>query len=261
MDSDKIKVAVLGAEGKMGRQTCQAILAETDLELKGAVDTNNIGASVPMSEGVIINGSLDDLLATAEIDVVVDFTRADSTLKNAEAAATAGADVVIGATGLSSDEIGQLEKIADRHNRNILLAPNFALGAVIMMKIAQKIAPFFDRAEIIELHHDKKHDAPSGTAILTAEMIAENLRPEPLDEVEKLPGARGANMDGIPVHSVRLPGLVAHQEIIFGLQGQILTIKHDSIDRSSFMPGVVMAVKRIKTLAGFTYGLDKIIDI
>ncbi len=130
-----------------------------------------------------------------------------------------------------------------------------------MMKVAQKIARYFDRAEIIELHHDQKHDAPSGTAMLSAEMIGANLKAPPIEEVEKAPGARGAAVSGIPVHSVRLPGFVAHQEVIFGLQGQVLTIRHDSTDRSSFMPGVVMAIKAIARRPGFTFGLDKLIDI
>lgn len=245
----------------MGRAVCRAILADADLELTGAVDTNGAGAIVPMSEEVTIQPSFNDALGAGDVDVVVDFSRADSILSNTEAAAAAGAHLVIGATGLAATEIESLAELAERYSRNILLAPNFALGAVIMMKVSGKIAAYFDRAEIIELHHDQKHDAPSGTAILTAKMIAENLRAQPLDEIEKSPGARGANLDGIPVHSVRLPGLVAHQEVIFGLQGQTLTIRHDSIDRSSFMPGVIMAVKQISSRPGFTYGLDKLLDL
>ncbi|MDP1808587.1 MAG: 4-hydroxy-tetrahydrodipicolinate reductase [Actinomycetota bacterium] len=258
---DKIKVVVVGARGKMGETVCRAVLSDGDLELVGAVDTKDIGTIVPMSDGVVISPSLKELLAAGAAEVVVDFTRADAILGNAAIAAAAGAHLVIGATGLLSDEIDKLKEVAAQHGANILLAPNFALGAVIMMKISQKIAGYFDRAEIIELHHDQKHDAPSGTAILTAEMVAENLRPEPLDEVEKRPGARGAKVNEIPIHSVRLPGLVAHQEVIFGLLGQTLTIRHDSIDRSSFMPGVVMAIKRIKSQPGFTYGLDKLLDL
>lgn len=258
---DKIKVVVLGARGKMGETVCRAVLADADLELVGAVDNTDIGTIVPMSDGVVISPSLAALVAAGPFDVVVDFTRADAILANAAAAAAAGAHLVIGATGLAADEIDKLKSVASEHSVNILLAPNFALGAVIMMKISQRIAGYFDRAEIIELHHDQKHDAPSGTAILTAEMVAENLRPEPLDEVEKRPGARGASVDNIPIHSIRLPGLVAHQEVLFGLQGQTLTIRHDSIDRSSFMPGVIMAIKQIKSQPGFTYGLDKLLDI
>lgn len=259
--TDKINVIVLGADGKMGRAVCQAILADADIELAGAVDISGAGAIVPMSEELAISPSLNKVLGAVTADVVVDFTRADSILSNAEAATAAGAHMVIGATGLAATEIESLAKLAKKHGRNILLAPNFAIGAVIMMKVSGKIAAYFDRAEIIELHHDQKHDAPSGTAMLTAKMVAENLKAKPLDEIEKSPGARGANVDGIPVHSIRLPGLVAHQEVIFGLQGQILTIRHDSIDRSSFMPGVIMAVKQIGSRPGFTYGLDKLVDL
>lgn len=257
----EIKVIVVGAAGKMGSAVCRAIISDEDLQLAGAVDKTGVGALVPEAPQVSIQSDLAKTLDETGGDVIVDFTRADSILANAAAAAEAGAHVVIGATGLSAGEIDQLAALAAAGGSNILLAPNFAIGAVIMMKVSERIAPYFSRAEIVEYHHDQKHDAPSGTAILTAEMIGRLLVPGPLDEVEKYPGARGGTVSGIPVHSVRLPGLVAHQEVIFGQTGQILTIRHDSIDRSSFMPGVVLAVKEIGARPGFTYGLDKLLDL
>jgi len=258
---DKLRVIVVGADGKMGRTVCRAVLADEELSLVGAVDMHGAGTPVPASDGLMISDFLQEVLASTDADVVVDFTKGDAVLDNAAASTAAGAHVVIGATGLSTEDLRRLQELALSSKRNILLAPNFALGAVIMMKLSQKIAGYFERAEIIELHHDQKHDAPSGTATLTAEMISENLNQEPLDEIENFPGARGATVKGVPVHSVRLPGLVAHQEVIFGLQGQILTIRHDSIDRSSFMPGVVMAIKEIGSRPGFTYGLDKLLEL
>lgn len=260
MKPNKIKVAVFGALGKMGQTVCQAVIEDEELVLVGAFDRKSEGQVVANSDNLKVVGALDGLKDSAP-DVVVDFTIADAVLDNVEAAVSLGANAVIGTTGLSADQLSRLGELAKRHNRNIILAPNFALGAVIMMKVCQKIASYFDRVEIIEFHHDQKHDAPSGTAILTVEMIADKINPKALDEVEKYPGARGARVQDIPVHSVRLPGLVAHQEVLFGLKGQTLTIRHDSIDRSSFMPGVVLAIKAVGSQPGFTYGLDKIIDV
>lgn len=259
--SNKIKVVVVGAAGKMGQTTCDAVLADGELELAGAVDRDGLKVEWLESRGLRIRSDLAAVLSETNASVVVDFTRADAVAKNANVALEAGAHAVIGTTGLPQTEIDALAELTARTGKNILLAPNFALGAVMMMKMSAKIAKYFDRAEVVEYHHDQKHDAPSGTSILTAELIAENLRPAPLDEVEKFAGARGASVNGIPVHSVRAPGFVAHQEVIFGLQGQVLTIRHDSIDRSSFMPGVVMAIKEIGSRPGFTYGLDKLLEI
>jgi len=257
-----IKVIVAGAAGKMGRTVCQAVAAEPDLELAGGFDVL-VSALETVSElkAKPKAASLSELLKEVKADVLVDFTRADAVLNNVKVATEAGLHAVIGTTGLSGVEIDQLIELTKKTKRNILLAPNFAIGAVLMMKLAAKIAPFFERAEIIELHHDQKADAPSGTAIMTAELIADQLKTKPLKEAEKFAGARGAKVREVPVHSVRLPGLVAHQEVIFGLKGQVLTIRHDSLDRTSFMPGVIKAVREISNYRGFTYGLDKILGI
>ena len=258
--SNRVKVVVVGASGRMGRTTCQAVLADEGLELVGAVDTVGAGDHIPGRE-LNIEGSLGKVLEDAKPDVLIDFTNADAVISNADLASAAGVDVVIGATGLPVSDLDKLRGYADQRNSNILYAPNFAIGAVVMMNICRNIASIFDRAEIIEFHHDKKHDAPSGTAVMTAELISENLKPGPLEEVEKYKGARGATVKDIPVHSVRMPGMVAHQEVIFGLLGQTLTIRHDSIDRSSFMPGIVLAVKAIGSRPGFSYGLGSILGL
>lgn len=255
-----IRVVVTGAAGKMGQQLCRAVKADGELELVAAVDIN---ASEKISQelGISITSNLAEVLKTCKGEVLVDFTRADAVIPNVRTATEAGLHAVIGTTGLASEEIEELKMMAQKSGKNILLAPNFALGAVILMMLSQKIAGFFDRVEIIELHHDQKADAPSGTSIATAEMIAKELKPVPLKSEEKYPGVRGGKVKGIPIHSVRLPGLVAHQEVIFGLQGQILTLRHDSFDRSSFIPGVLKAVKEISQHPGFTYGLDKFIGL
>lgn len=259
-----IKVIVTGAAGKMGREVCRAALADKDIELVGAVDPNpseQAVAELRSAAGIDIHHQLPELLKKTRADVLVDFTHAAAVTTNATVAVSAGMHVVIGTTGLSEGEISRLKELAESTISNILLAPNFAVGAVLMMKLSETAAAYADRAEIIELHHDKKADAPSGTAKMTAELMSERLEQRPLAEEEKIAGVRGGLIGDIPVHSVRLPGLVAHQEVILGFQGQTLTIRHDSTDRTSFMPGVMLAVKRIADHRGFIYGLDKILGI
>ncbi len=260
--SNRIKVVVVGAAGRMGKTICQAVLDDDGggLDLVGAVDTADVGGKVPGSE-LSLEDSLEKVIEETIPDVLVDFTNADAVVKNADLASAAGVDAVIGTTGIPAGDLDRLKGYTEQRKSNILYAPNFAIGAVVMMNICRNIASVFDRAEIIELHHDQKIDAPSGTAVMTAEIIGDNLKPDPLEEVEKYKGARGARVKGIPVHSVRLPGLVAHQEVIFGLIGQTLTIRHDSIDRSSFMPGIILAVKAIGSRAGFSYGLESFLGL
>jgi 4-hydroxy-tetrahydrodipicolinate reductase len=194
---------------------------------------------------------------------MVDFTHPDSVRGNLKAAIRAGAHCVVGTTGFSDADLAEIASEVDGSKSNVLIAPNFAIGAVLMMQMAKMAAAHMDDCEIIELHHDKKADAPSGTAAKTAALIgnsshAERLKP---GEKETLDGARGAFVSGIHIHSVRLPGLVAHQEVIFGGQGQTLTIRHDSIDRTSFMPGVIIAVRAIADHPGMTYGLETFLNI
>ncbi len=239
-----IAVGVLGARGRMGATVCEAVRADPDLELVAGVD-----------EG-------DDLDALAGAVVVVDFTVAAAARTNLVWLAEHGIHAVVGTTGLVESDLTALRAAFVRSN--CLVAANFAIGAVLMMRFAELAAPFFDTAEIIELHHDAKVDAPSGTALATARRMADasaQWAPDPTRH-EVLPGARGGAGDsGIRIHSVRMRGMVAHQEVVLGTTGQTLTIRHDTIDRDSFMPGVVLACKRIADHPGLTVGLDAFLGL
>lgn len=253
-----IKVLVNGALGRMGRTVVAAVNADSELELVGAVDI--VEGEV---EGVKVETNLDTALKKFAPDVMVDFTRPNVVFDNVMTALANKVSPVVGTTGLSDDAKEKIRELAEKNQTPAFIAPNFALGAVLMMLTAQKIARYMPDVEIIELHHDKKLDAPSGTAELTAKMIAEVRPPHKQghpDETERLEHVRGADFDGIRIHSVRLPGYVAHQEVIFGGLGQTLTIRHDSTGRDSFMPGVVLACKKVRNLRGLTIGLDKILD-
>ena len=262
----KIKVAVIGACGRMGREVVKAVLKEADLELVGAVDQFNSGkdiATVIGSEaiGVIIRSDLAESLRLDQPEVVVDFTTPATVMGNLRVVLQAGVNAVIGTTGLSKLNLEEITALCGQYHANTLVAPNFAIGALLMMRFAVLAGQYFPQVEIIELHHDQKLDAPSGTAIKTAEMILAGR--EATDGVkvgeEKIQGVRGGELGGIHLHSIRLPGLIAHQEVIFGGEGQTLTIRHDSLSRESFMPGVVTAIRKIGEYPGLTYGLDKIL--
>ncbi|MCF0156173.1 MAG: 4-hydroxy-tetrahydrodipicolinate reductase [Veillonella sp.] len=260
-------VAVCGAGGKMGRQVVKAVHEDAELTLAGGVDPNLAGQDVGQVAGIgdlgiAMASSLEELLnGPNKPDVIVDFTSPAVIYNNAKTTLEAGVHIVIGTTGLTEDQRAELDAIGRQHNANALVAPNFSLGAVMMMKVAAELAPYFPDVEIIELHHNHKYDAPSGTSILTAKLINEAKQAagakaqEDLTR-ESLPGARGAKVDDITIHSVRLPGYVAHQEVIFGGYDETLVVRHDSLSRLSFMPGVVLACKRIADHAGLTYGLE-----
>ncbi len=253
-----IKVLVNGALGRMGSTVVNAVKNDSELKLVGAVDV--IAGEV---EGMKIENDLDAALKKFSPDVMVDFTRPNVVFDNVMTALANKVSPVVGTTGLSDEAKEKIRELAEKNNTPAFIAPNFALGAVLMMLTAQKIAKYMPDVEIIELHHDKKLDAPSGTAELTAKMISEVRPPHKQghpDEVERLDHVRGADFDGIKIHSVRLPGYVAHQEVIFGGLGQTLTIRHDSTGRDSFMPGVLLACKKVRALKGLTIGLDKILD-
>jgi len=253
-----IKVLVNGALGRMGRTVVAAVKADSELELIGAVDI--IAGEV---DGMKVEIDLDAALKKFAPDVMVDFTRPNVVFQNVMTALENKVSPVVGTTGLSDAAKEKIREAAEKFQTPAFIAPNFALGAVLMMLTAQKIAKYMPEVEIIELHHDKKLDAPSGTAELTAKMISEVRPPHKQghpEEVERLEHVRGAEVDGIRIHSVRLPGYVAHQEVIFGGLGQTLTIRHDSTGRDSFMPGVVLACKKVRNLRGLTIGLDKILD-
>lgn len=263
-----IKVVVCGAAGRMGREVLRAVWQADDLELAGAVDpfAEVIDAGALMGMGDLDIPVRRDLKATLRDiapDVVIDFTNPQTVYANTCIALECGVRPVVGTTGMSADQLAEIKEMASRYRIGCIVAPNFAIGALLMMKFASEACKYFPYAEIIELHHEKKCDAPSGTAIKTAELISRNkgsFRQIQTSEVEKLPGARGANFEGgIRIHSVRLPGMMAHQEVIFGGLGQTLTLRHDSISRESFMPGVVMAVRKVMELAEMIYGLENII--
>ena len=246
-----IKVGVLGANGKMGTQTVATITAAADLELVAALD---LGDSI-------------ETLKKSGAEVVVDFTHPDSVMANLEYAINNGINVVVGTTGFDSAKLAKVkELLANNPKVGALIAPNFGLGAVLMMQFAAQAAKHFESVEIIELHHPNKADAPSGTATRTAELITDarkvaNRPPMPDATTSALPGARGAKVGYVPIHSVRLRGLVAHQEVVLGDQGETLSIRHDSIDRTGFMPGVLLGIRKVGSHPGLTFGLEKFLDL
>jgi 4-hydroxy-tetrahydrodipicolinate reductase len=259
-----IRVGVVGAAGKMGRSVMAAVSAAGDLELAAAVDpkVDELDLLVP----VIKATSLDEL-PDGSVDVLVDFTSPEAAKANLAPALRRGFHLVVGTTGLGADELSELESISRSGGGNALVAANFAIGAVLLMRFAALAAPYFDAVEIVELHHDQKVDAPSGTSIATARAIAEAraaagmTTPHDPTTTVLLDGARGASADGeIRIHSVRLPGLVAHEEVLFGGPGQGLTIRHDSYDRLSFMSGVLLAVRKVADRPGVTIGLEPLLE-
>lgn len=266
--SDTIKVAVLGACGKMGREVVKAVFEAPDTELVGACDVACAGEAlarvtgVAVAESVRIDPDLGAMLSGCSPDVVVDFAKPFS-MENVELAMSKGVVPVIGTTGQTQAQLAEIAEWTSRYGVGAMVIPNFAIGAILMMKFAALAAPYMPNVEIIELHHDKKADAPSGTSIKTAEMIDEARRAacvEPTAPVGPADDpARGECKSGVHVHSVRLPGFVAHQEVIFGGTGQALTFRHDSLDRTSFMPGVLLAVRKAVTIKDLVYGLDKLI--
>jgi len=256
-----VRVAVLGAAGRMGATVCAAVRAAADMELVAAVDPGGAGGA-PVGVEVV-----DDVAALvhAGAEVAVDFTRRDAALANMAWCAGHGVHAVVGTTGLGEEELAALARSYPAAGRlGCVVAPNFAIGAVLMMRFAELAAPWFETAEIVELHHDAKVDAPSGTAMLTAERMAAASAEWGADPTRTtvVEGARGgAGPGGIRVHSVRLRGLVAHQEVLLGTTGQSLTIRHDSYDRHSFMPGVLLAVREVATHPGLTVGLETLLGI
>ena len=263
-----IRVAVIGAAGRMGRQTVQAVASEKDMELVGAVDVASVGEDVgilagrgPM--GVIVAQDIRAMLRASKPDVAVDFSLADGAGRRVKELLASKCRSVIGTTGISKEDLDAMKRAAQARHLGVLVAPNFAIGAVLMIKFAAEAARYMPDVEIIELHHDQKKDAPSGTALYTAERILEakkGTRPRKDPTVTtKIPGVRGGAMGDVAIHSVRLSGFLASQEVVFGGRGQSLSIPHDTSSRDSFMPGVILAVRRIMELEGFVFGLDKIL--
>ncbi|HEX2952643.1 MAG TPA: 4-hydroxy-tetrahydrodipicolinate reductase [Bacillota bacterium] len=266
--NEPIRVVVVGAVGRVGREVVRTIVAQEDMKLVGAVDQAMIGKDAGLVAGLEpldlpISGDLDGVFKEVHPHVFVDFTTPLTIMSNITAAARHGISGVIGTTGLTTDNLEEIRRMAANGGTNFLVAPNFALGAILMMRFAKEAAAYLPNVEIIELHHDQKMDAPSGTAIKTAEMIAEGRRSAPPvlpQTIEKVKGSRGGEIDSIHIHSIRLPGLVAHQEVIFGGQGQTLSIRHDSMSRESFMPGVLLGIRKVLNRPGLTYGLEHFLD-
>jgi 4-hydroxy-tetrahydrodipicolinate reductase len=239
------RVAVLGAKGKVGSEVVRGVQAADDLELAGAFDAG-------------------DPLDLAGADVAVDFTHPDAVMGNVAACLEAGVHVVVGTTGWTPERLDEVRARLEGTQLGVLVAPNFGIAAVLMMRFAAQAAPYFDSVEIVELHHPGKADAPSGTARTTARRVAEarsGMPAMPDATSDALPGARGADVDGVPVHSVRLQGLVAHQEVLLGGEGESLTLRHDTYARSAFLPGVLLAVRGIAARPGLTVGLEPLLDL
>lgn len=251
MMEKQIRIAVAGAQGRMGQEVVKMLGEDQELVYTGALDTR-------VSDEVI-----ERQLAEMKPDVLVDFTTPHTVYRHMELCLRHNVRPVVGTTGLTPEQLEDLTARYKEAGLGAIIAPNFAIGAILCMKFAAMAAKYMPHVEIIELHHDKKLDAPSGTALKTAEMIAavrENMKQGHPEEKETIAGARGADYDGFRIHSVRLPGMVAHQEVLFGAAGQTLSIRHDSINRESFMPGVNMAIKAVMNLNQLVYGLEHLID-
>ncbi|MDX6285214.1 MAG: 4-hydroxy-tetrahydrodipicolinate reductase [Frankiales bacterium] len=245
------RVAVIGAQGRMGAEVCRAVEAADDLQLVASVDVDDDRES----------------LVDAKASVAIDFTHPDAVMDNIRWCIEQGINAVVGTTGLDDERLGQIrEWLAGAPDLGVVVAPNFSIGAVLMMRFAAEATPHFESVEVVELHHADKADAPSGTARRTAALVAQARRDAGLGDppdatTTELPGARGAVVDGVHVHAVRLSGLVAHQEVLLGGHGETLTIRHDSLDRASFMPGVLLAVRAVGDRPGLTVGLESLLDL
>jgi 4-hydroxy-tetrahydrodipicolinate reductase len=241
-----IRVGVIGATGRMGSEVRRAVEEDDDLHLVARIG----------------RGDSLEVLPESGAEVAVDFTTPEAVKQNVDFCLEHGVHAVVGTTGLGTDDLEDIERRAEKHSTNVFVAPNFAIGAVLMMDMAQRAAPFFRAVEIIERHHERKLDAPSGTALRTAGLIGDARR-EAWPGVERRSGgrSRGEESSGVQIHSVRLPGSIAHQEVIFGGVGETLTIRHDSLDRSSFMPGVLLAIKKVSSLPGLTVGLEHLLGL
>jgi 4-hydroxy-tetrahydrodipicolinate reductase len=263
-----IRVGVIGAAGRMGRLVCRAVADDPDLALVAAIspslDGEPLGPMIGMPKVDVLISDVLDTLLQAETEVAVDFTTPSAVMDNVRWAIDHGVHIVVGTTGIGPAQLDEIRGLLEdeENDSHVIVAPNFAIGAVLMQRFAAEAAPYLPAAEIIELHHDGKVDAPSGTALSTAARLAKARgKGWQGPDKESVPGVRGGDAEGVRVHSVRLPGLVAHQEVIFGGPGQTLTIRHDSMDRESFMPGVLLAIKQVPTRRGLTVGLEPLLDL
>jgi 4-hydroxy-tetrahydrodipicolinate reductase len=262
-----IKVVVQGALGRVGREVINALCHEPEMQIVGAVELKVAEDYLSLPDGsgkVPFSADLDYILTQCQPNVLVDFTIAQATIPAVRIAAKQGVSLVIGTTGLTADDVSEIERLATAHKVGVVVAPNFALGAVLLIHLAKVAAKYLDYAEIIELHHHQKVDAPSGTALTTAKAMAQARgKPfyQPSSDQKGISDSRGRQIEGIAVHSVRLPGLMAHQEVILGGAGQTLSIRHDTISRECYMPGVILAIKEVVKRQGLVYGLDTLLGL
>jgi 4-hydroxy-tetrahydrodipicolinate reductase len=259
-----IKVAVYGALGRMGQTLVNALVSEADLQLVGAVDIKAAKDKLPLPDGsgtVPLSRNLAEIISDTSPEVVVDFSTASAVMPAVRLCAERGVNLVTGTSGLTAQDIKEIESLAQTKGVGVAVVPNFALGAVLMMHLARIAGKYFDYAEIIELHHHLKADAPSGTAIATAQAMAKT-RCQPFSTPPgKTLAARGEQVEGIAIHSVRLPGLLAHQEVLLGGAGQTLSIRHDTIGRECYMPGVMLAIREVVKHKGLVYGLETLLGL
>ena len=260
----RVRVAVHGAAGRMGQTVVNALCQEPNLQIVGAVDIKATQdyLTLPDSSGTVpFSPNLEHILTSCQPEVLVDFTTAQATMPAVRTAAEHSVNMVIGTTGLTADNIKEIERLAKAHQVGAVVAPNFALGAVLMIHLAKVAAKYFDFAEIIELHHHLKADSPSGTALATTKAMAQ-AKGKPFSIPQgKTSDSRREQVEGITIHSVRLPGLLAHQEVLLGGPGQTLSIRHDTISRECYMPGVMLAVKKVVKHKGLIYGLDSLLGL
>ena len=264
---EPIRVVINGALGRMGQEITKAVVCEPGLRAVGAVEKEVAQQYLPSAEAselILLSSDLDSLLRSCDADVVVDFTNAEVSMAAARIAIKQKVNMVIGTTGLSEENLAEIEQLCQTYKVGVVVAPNFSLGAALLIHLSKFAAKFFNHAEIIEMHHDKKADAPSGTAIATAkEMLQTHGKPFIYPEVtrEILNNTRGGQMDGIAIHSLRLPGFMAGQEVVFSGEGETLSLRHNIISRECFLPGVILAIKEVTKRKGLTYGLDALIKL
>lgn len=261
-----IRVAIAGAAGRMGREASNALSQANGIDVVAAIDREGVGLSLRTIAGLAcpelaMVGSVEDALAATECDVLLELTHPDSAVAHVTEALRCGVAPVVGTSGIDDASLRAIAALCDSSQTPALIVPNFALGAVLMMRFAEMAARWMPHVEIVEMHHDQKVDAPSGTAMLTAQRVdaARRERPPVREALLKADGARGGEVSGVPVHSVRLPGLVAHQKVLFGGAGETLTLAHDSLDRSSFMHGIVLCVRKVRSLNGLVVGMDTLL--
>lgn len=265
---EKIKIVVAGPRGRMGKEAVMLVSNTDHFELAAVIDHRNDGKKLRDLEGfgtldTPVYSDIERCFQEQRPDVLIDLTTPEVGMYHTKTALLNGVRPVVGTTGFTKEDLAELQSICEEKELGCIIAPNFAVGAVLMMKFSKMAAKFFQDVEIIELHHDQKLDAPSGTAVKTAEMVSEvrtSKQQGHPNEKETISGARGADYDGIRIHSVRLPGLIAHQQVLFGSEGQTLTVRHDSYHRGSFMSGVKLAVETVVGIDSFVYGLENIIE-